>query len=213
MKKTILSILAMLLLGGTAFAQTLKVEAITPFNTTNPPSTIQVRSIGEMQITSKIKINEGDIITGSLTDIKDPKRLKRDATFKFKIKTVTNTHGQTVKVKGNNIAKYVPPFKLDKKEVAKNAALAVGNHFVEGLSMGYHAVEGAIKSEEGGSKRISSAAKNAYDHSVLSYASKGEEVEINPGDIFGLKFHSEDEIEEQETQNAPNYTYELPAQN
>ena len=163
--KKILVLAASLLIGTAAFAETLKVEAITAFTTENPPSQIQVKSLGELQITSKVKINEGDILTGRLTDIKDPKRLKRDATFKYEIRTITDANGNTVKVKGNNIAKYVPPFKLDKKEVAKDAALSVGNHFVEGLSMGYRAVEGAVKSENGAGNRISSAVENVYEHS------------------------------------------------
>lgn len=191
--KKILVLAASLLIGTAAFAETLKVEAITAFTTENPPSQIQVKSLGELQITSKVKINEGDILTGRLTDIKDPKRLKRDATFKYEIRTITDANGNTVKVKGNNIAKYVPPFKLDKKEVAKDAALSVGNHFVEGLSMGYRAVEGAVKSENGAGNRISSAVENVYEHSVLSYASKGEEIIINAGDVFGLKINSDEE--------------------
>lgn len=212
--KKLLVLAASFLVGVSAFADTLKVEAITPFTTANPPKTIQVRSLGEIQISPKVKISEGDILSGCLTDIKDPKRLKRNATFKYQIKTVTDAGGRTVKVKENNIAKYVPAFKLDKKEVAKSAALSVGNHFVEGLSMGYHAVEGAVKSENGAGNRISSAVENVYDHSVLSYASKGEEIEIKPGDIFGLRLNSEEEIEEYEAEHAPNYTYEVnqPAQ-
>lgn len=199
--------MASLLIGTTVFAETLKVEAITPFTTENPPSQIQVKSLGELQITQKVKIKEGDILTGKLVDIKDPKRLKRNATFKYEIKTVTAADGRTQKVKENNIAKYVPSFKLDKKEVAKDAALSVGNHFVEGISMGYRAVEGAVKSENGAGNRISSAVENVYEHSVLSYANKGEEVVINSGDVFGLKLNSEEEIEEYEAENAPNYSY------
>lgn len=200
--KKLLIVCAAFILGSSALAETLKVEAITPFSTTNPPEIIQVRAIGEIQLTPDIKINEGDILSGCMTDIKDPKRLKRNATFKYQIKTVTSSDGTSTKV--NTIAKYVPPFKLDKVETAKSAALSVGNHFVEGLSMGYRAVEGAIKSENGADNRISSAVENVYDHSVLSYASKGEDVVISTGDIFGLKIHSQDEIEAA----APNYTYE-----
>ncbi len=59
--------------------------------------------------------------------------------------------------------------------------------------MGYRAVEGAVKSENGAGNRISSAVENVYDHSVLSYASKGEEIVINAGDVFGLKINCSDE--------------------
>lgn len=194
--KKILLFTAAFVIGTSALAETLKVEAITPFSTANPPKTIQVRSLGEIQLSPKVKINEGDILTGCLTDIKDPKRLKRNATFKYEIKNVTDANGTSVKVKGNNIAKYVAPLNLDKKEMAKSAALSVGNHFVEGLSMGYHAVEGAVKSENGAGNRISSAVENVYEHSVLSYANKGEDIVINTGDIFGLKLRSDDDIDE-----------------
>ena len=172
MKRRILTALSLLLLTSAANAETLKVEAITPFTTENPPEKIQLRAIGEIQLTPKVKINEGDILTGALIDIKDPKRLKRNATFKYNIKTVTNAQGVTTKVKENNIAKYEPAFKLDKKELAKDAALTVGDHFVEGISMGFHAIEGAVSPEAEG-RRISSAVENVYEHSILSYASKG----------------------------------------
>lgn len=194
--KKILLFTAAFVIGTSALAETLKVEAITPFSTASPPKTIQVRSLGEIQLSPKVKINEGDILTGCLTDIKDPKRLKRNSTFKYEIKNVTDANGTSVKVKGNNIAKYVAPLNLDKKEMAKSAALSVGNHFVEGLSMGYHAVEGAVKSENGAGNRISSAVENVYEHSVLSYANKGEDIVINTGDIFGLKLRSDDDIDE-----------------
>lgn len=208
MKKLCLVLTAMII-GTAALAGTLKVEALTPFTTVNPPSKIELKSVGEIQLTSKVKINEGDILTGTLVEIKDPKRLKRNATFKYEIQTITNAQGKTITIKENNIGKYVPPFKLDKKEVAKDAVLTVGDHFVEGLSMGYHAIEGAVKSESGAGNRISSAVENVYDHSILSYASKGEEIVVNTGDIFGLKLNSEKEIEEYEAEHAPNYQYEL----
>lgn len=211
MKTKLLMILMLTVIGGTAYAETIKVEAITPFSTENPPHSVQLRSMDEIQITKKVKIHTGDILTGSLTDIKDPKRLKRDATFKFEIKTITNAQGETKSVKENNIARYVSPLKLDKKELAKDAALMVGNHFVEGLSLGYRAIEGAVDSEENGAlNRTTSAVENVYNHSILSCINKGEELVINQGDIFGLKINSEEEIEEYETEHAPNYTYELP---
>ncbi len=208
--KKLLILGAVLFIGTAALAETLKVEAITPFSTANPPATVKLRAVGEIQLTKKIKINSGDILCGCLTDVKDPKRLKRDANFKYEIHTVISTNGASYTVMENNVGKYVPPFKLDKKEVAKSAALSVGNHFAQGLSAGYRAIEGAVGSEAEG-HRLSSAVENVYDHSILSYASKGQEVEVKTGDIFGLKLNSEKEIEEYEAKNAPNYTYEAPA--
>lgn len=211
MKKFLISI-AVLFIGTSAFAKTVKVEAITPFSTINPPEQIELKAIDEIQLTKDIKVEEGDILTGHLTEIKDPKRLKRDATFKYEIKTVTNALGRTRYVNENNIGKYVAPFKLDKKEIAKSAALTVGDHFVGGLSLGYYALEGAI-GEEAKGHRIHSAVENVYENSILSYASKGDEIEIKTGDIFGLKLKAVDEPDEEETVGPPNYTYEMPDEN
>lgn len=210
--KKLLILGALLIIGTSAFAKTVKVEAITSFSTIDPPERIELKAIDEIQLTKDIKIEEGDILTGTLTDIKDPKRLKRDATFKYEIKTVTNALGRTKHVNENNIGKYVPPFKLDKKEIAKSAALTVGDHFVSGLSLGYHAIEGAV-GEEAKGHRIHSAVENVYENSVLSYASKGDEIEIKTGDIFGLKLKAADEPDEEETVGPPNYTYEMPDEN
>lgn len=210
--KKLLILGSMLIIGTSAFAKTIKVEAITPFSTINPPEQIELKAIDEIQLTQDIKIEEGDILTGCLTEIKDPKRLKRNATFKYEIQTVTNALGRTKHVEENNIGKYVAPFKLDKKELAKSAALSVGDHFVEGLSMGYHAIEGAV-GEEAKGHRLHSAVENVYENSILSYVSKGDELDIKPGDIFGLKLKAADEPDEDETVGPPNYTYEIPDEN
>ena len=210
MKKFICAIFISLFIATSTFAQTIKVEAITAFSTDAPPKTITFRAIDEIQLTPSIKISSGDVINAKLIDIKDPKRLKRDATFKIELKTLTTSNGKTIKIKENNIAKFVPEHKIDKKEIAKKAALTVGNHFVEGLNAGYRAIEGAVKSEESGFiNRTKSAGINVYENSALSLASKGNEIVINEGDIFGLKIHSNDEIEEIKTEIEPNYTYEL----
>ena len=209
MKRILLTSIAMML-GASAFAQTFHVEAITPFNTENPPHHVQMRALEDIQITPTVKIHQGDTITASMIDIKDPKRLKRNATFKFKILTVTSQVGHTTQIKENNIAKFIPEHKLDKKELAKKTALSVGSHFVEGLNAGYRAIEGAVTSEESGFvNRTKSAGKNVYDNSVLSFASKGDEINITSGEIFGLKINSQEEIDEFNAHNAPNYSYEM----
>lgn len=207
--KKILFLSVALIVGTSSLAETLKVEAITSFTTKNPPKNVQLKAKDEIQLTDDIKIQKGDILSGYLIDIKKPKRLKRNATFNYEIKTITNSAGQTVNIEENNVAKFVPSMHIDKKELAKNAALSVGNHFVEGLSVSYHLVEGAVNSESGLGNRMTSAVESAYDNSILSYIRKGKEVVINTGDIFGLKINSNDEIKKYNAKHAPNYSYEL----
>lgn len=88
--------------------------------------------------------------------------------------------------------------------MAKPAALGVGSYFVKGLSIGYSAVEGAVKNEDDG--RIKSGAKAAYESSPFSYVEKGSEIVIPKGQNFLLNFKLKDEADE------PNYEYTTPAE-
>lgn len=94
--------------------------------------------------------------------------MKRDATFTFVPLYYTNTVKNVVRINGYFPAKYTT--KLDKGELAKSAALGVGSYFVKGLSIGYSAVEGAVKNED--ENRIKSGAKAAYESSPFSYVEK-----------------------------------------
>ena len=89
--------------------------------------------------------------------------------------------------------------------------LSVGNHFVKGISLGYHAVEGAVKNEEG--NRFKSSAVSVYESTPFSYVEKGEEIVIPKNNIFILNFKVKGEENEEDK---PNYEFtplENPAVN
>jgi len=185
-KKIFLGFLILLSAGmlNKTYAQTVEVSALEAFSTANPPQNISVKLNMPLSITNEQILNSGVILTGSLADITDPKRLKRNASFKFKPKNYTDLDGTKHSIESDITASYTTT--LDKGDLAGKAALTVGNHFVKGLSMGVAAVKGAVKNESG--NRLKSSAESLYEASPVSYVEKGQELQFEENETFYLKF-------------------------
>lgn len=181
-------------------AETVEVEAITSFSTANPPASIAVKLNEPLQLTNTISLKAGDVIHGDLIDVVSPKRLKRDASFSFKPNFYMEPDGKTHDIDIAVVATYTKP--IDKGDLAKSAALGVGNFFVKGLSMGAAAVEGAVKNQE--DNRLKSSAVSVYEASPFSYARKGEDLDIKSAQIFYLKFPSPEKILKENEENNKN---------
>lgn len=182
-------------------AEILQVESLTKFSTAEYPAEVQLRALNDINLSADIQIKEGYTVTGKLTDVSSPKRLKRDAKFSFMPLYYVDYSGKTNMIKEPVEGKFTKDIEINKGELAKSAALTVGNHFLQGLSMGYYAVEGAVKNES--DNRFKSSVKSVYEHSPLSYVEKGQDIEINVHDVFGLKFKVDDDDEEYSVEVAP----------
>ena len=208
--KKIFTLLAMLIaFSAPAMAKTIKVEALSDFTTENPPKYMQVKAVTDLQLSSEIVIMPDYILKGQIVDVKDPTRLKRNATFSFVLLSYIDNSGKEHEIKDYFIGKYTTKF--DTASMAKSAALSVGNHFVKGISLGYHAVEGAVKNEEG--NRFKSSAVSVYESTPFSYVENGEEIVIPKNNIFILNFKVKGEENEEDK---PNYEFtplENPAVN
>lgn len=180
-----------------AYAQTIEVKALEDISTANPSKTTSVQLLEPVEIKKDKFVGKGAILNGNLIDVVSPKRLKRDADFTFEPKSYTDSEGKTRKIKANIKASYTEP--IDKKQVAKKTVTTAGNFFVQGFSMGVAAVEGAVKNQDG--NRFKSSVSSVYEASPLSYAKKGEDIEIKAGQVFFLKFPSYGKIDN-EVQNA-----------
>lgn len=172
-------------------AQTVGVISLDDFSTENPPKAISVKLIEPLEISETEVLDSGIVLTGDLTDVVSPKRLKRDADFSFCPKSYIDEKGKSHDLKLNIKASYTVP--VEKGQVAKKAALTVGNQFVSGFSMGVAAIEGAVKNGEG--NRLKSSVSSVYEASPLSFAKKGEDLYIKPEQVFYLKFPSSKKIE------------------
>ena len=177
-----------------ANAQTVKVTALDTISTVEPASKISVKLDQTLQVTNEQFLSSDVILIGKLTDVKQPSRLKKDAKFSFEAYEYKDLEGQAHKIDPHIVAKYAKP--LDKKSLAKNAALSAGGLVVKGFSTEVAAISGAIKNEQG--NRLKSSAVSVYENSPLSYFKKGNEIQIEKGQSFFLKFPK---IKNDDTQN------------
>lgn len=200
MKKIIIALLSLFLFQMNVSAATIKVESLSDFTTENPPETLEVKAVTDLFLDDGVLIIlEGNILKGNIVDVSSPKRLKRDASFAFVLTEYTDNDGKTHKVEQFVKGKFTTKF--DYKSTAKSVALGIGNHFVKGISLGYHAVEGAVKNEEG--SRLKSSAASVYESTPFSYVEKGEDIVIQKNQVFILNFKLKDDDDK------PNYEYTL----
>lgn len=199
MRKFVLFIM-LLLFSSPVLAKTIPVQSHADFSTENPPQTLSITILQDIELDENLSFTAGDIVEGEIVDVTDPKRLKRDAGFTFLPQKIKKGNGEIVQIKDNYPAKYTT--KLNKADMAKSAALGVGNYFVKGLSMAYSAVEGAVKNEQ--DNRLKSSANSVYESSPLSLVEKGGEIAIQKDQTFLLNFKTRKSEEE----NLPNYEYE-----
>ena len=192
MKKIILTVMCLPIMSISAQGAFLSVETVTTFSTAEPPETVKLKSLGELQLTPDVLIHNGDILTGELTHIKHAKRLKRDATFKYKINSVKPVSGKSFELTEHNEGKYIYEIKIDKRKLVTNAALKVGEQFASGITVSYRAIEGAVENRKDGLSGVAlGAVENVYDNSLLSYTKKGIEIEKKAGDRFYLSLKPE----------------------
>lgn len=181
-------------------AKPIAVEALSDFTTENPPKEMSIKLLEDIAVDDTLTIKAETIVDGNVVDVTDPKRLKRNASFTFVPTSYKDERGQVVVIKNYYPAKYTT--KINKGQLAKSAALGVGSFFVKGLSIGYSAVEGAIKNEK--DNRFKSSVTEVYQDSPLSYVEKGEELVIEKGQLFFLNFRTKDDVPEEDK---PNYEY------
>lgn len=187
MKKIILTALCLPILCATAYGAFLHVETITPFATPDPPEMVRLKSLSELQLSQDILIQNGDILTGELINIKKPRRLKRNATFKYRINYIKTSDGKNIEVTEYNVGRYASVANVNKRKVATSTALKVGELFASGITVSYRAIEGAVESRgEGASGVALGAVENVYDNSIFGYIKKGVEIQKKAGDKFYL---------------------------
>ncbi|MBO8430253.1 hypothetical protein IAC76_02590 [Spirochaetes bacterium] len=172
--------------GVAVYAETMQVMALSDFSTENPSEYIEVQIYNDVMLDENLSLRSGYRMKAKVVDVVSPKRLKRDAKFSIIPVSYKDFSGVEHPIEKEHVGKYSPKFDIDKGQLAKDAALAVGNHFVKGLSLGYHAVEGAVKNEEG--NRLKSSVVSVYESTPLSYANNGEEIVIKKNDFFSFKF-------------------------
>lgn len=193
MKKSFFIILFVLLIlfAQPAFSKNVEVKALEDFSTSNPPESISFIIEDDVVLKDSTVLHKGDTVFAKVDQVKNSKRLKRNATFTLFPEYYVDNQQVKHNFEHNFVAKYTTG--IDIKKPTKSAALTVGNHFIPGLSAGVAAIEGVVENSEG--NRAKSAVKSVYDSSPLSYVEKGKEIDIRKNDSFLLKFKLKDEDE------------------
>lgn len=189
MKKLLLTLAVILVTAGVCLAEDMKVKALCDFST-DSPSEIRVQTLQAMQLDEGVFIDAGSVVTGMMIDVIPAKRLKRDATFSFMPTSYTTPQKVRYKINRKYVGKFSPKIEIDKAELAKSAALSVGDFLVNGLSTGFYAIQGAVKDEKG--NRFVSSVNNVYENSFLSYVEKGGATCIKAESLFTFKFNKPD---------------------
>lgn len=205
--KKLLLILSALLIISPAMAKSVKVEALSDFSTENPPQFWKLKIVEGFIADNNFVVHPNSIIEGKITNVTSPKRMKRNASFTFVPHTYYDPQiGYTKDVKRDFEGKYSKKSDITAKKVAKKGAITAGNVFIGSfVGPGVALVEGVVNNEEG--NRAKSAVVSVYESTPLSLANKGTEMEFKKGQVFYMNFKLKEE--DFETQNEPNYSYEI----
>jgi len=194
MKKNILiSFLIMIFLSPAALAAKLKItaELIEPFSTEYPSRTVKARVIEDYKLNETQKIEKGSVFTGVVTEIKEPKRGKRDAHFYLRLTSYSvpskDNAVYDIKNTGNATAKATIYKPLDKKELALDAGATTAGFFIDYIALPVNFTRGVVEPYEG-KGRVESGVQKMYEKSIFSYLSEGKQMQLNKGDKINLTF-------------------------
>lgn len=193
-----LALILCMLVPQTAFAKKVKVQAITPFDSNNPPYNYTVK-LKESIINDNILLYENTIINGYIYQTIPPKRLKQNATFIYIPTSYIDVNG-TKHPLTNVVTQYTTKFRP--KQAITGALYMFGSVPVVLATAGYYATQGAMVDKNADNKeKLKSSAENVYVNSPLSLIEKGDYLHIKKNQEFLLNFTF---IKNEE----PNYNYQ-----
>ena len=188
MKKIFLFLFICLFTASPSFASDkIHVKALSEFNSVKPQQNFKVEVIESGNI-ENIQMIEGDIINCTLEKVTDPKRAKRDAKIYLHVVNYQDKLG-THEFNSPYSAKYAKTIvnvqevkKIPPRKIAKKAISTASGFFIKGGSYAVSFADGFVQNQE--DNRLKSGVKEVYDDSFLSLVEKGNEVNINIGDVM-----------------------------
>lgn len=191
MKKIFYTILFYFLITPFVFAQNILVESLTDFNANDDEKVFSAKVVEEAELSDGKIVRKDAVFTGTIVKTVEAKRGKRNAYLVIRPESY-ELNGTVHLIEDENLeAKVVGYSKRDYKKTALDAGLAVGGYFVKGLSQVFYFSKGLIIPDEDKS-RIKTAFHNVYENTPFVYIEKGEDVDIEKGDLLVLKvYHSE----------------------
>jgi len=175
----------------TAAAKNVLVQSLDDFTKNDIEKVFQAQVLEQETINSSLTLPENSIIKGKIIKVEEAKRGKRNAYIIIKPETIENGEN-VIKIENSCLeAKVVGYSKKDFKQTALKAGLTAGGFFVKGLGQVFYFSKGLILPDSDKS-RLSSAAHNVYENTPFVYIEKGDEIDIDNGDLLVLKFYHSD---------------------
>lgn len=174
-----------ILIPNSAFAKKVKVEALTPFDSNNPPHSFTIK-LNEPIFNDSLFLYKDTIINGYIYQTIPPKRLKQSATFIYIPTSYFDTNGKKQPIT-NVVTQYTTKFRP--KETLNSALYLFGGIPVALATAGFYAAQGAMEDKTAGNKdKLKASAENVYENSPLSLIEKGDFLKIARNQEFLLNF-------------------------
>ena len=166
-------------------ASTVKVvtETQEAFSTANPTKHVVLIVDGDYDLDNGEYIPHETIIKGTIVQIVEPKRGKRDAYAYMKINEFKLPNSAEIhKVDNPNaivkLSKYKP---FDIKSKSVDVGITAAGFLVKNITYPINFARGAVAGMEEGENPIVSGAQMTYEKSFFSYISKGKPLEVPAG--------------------------------
>lgn len=191
MKKIFYTILFYIAIAPAVLAQNILVQSMTKFEQNDNEKVFSAKVVEETELSDGKIIKANSILNGTIIKTVDAKRGKRDAYIVIQPESF-EIDGVIHLIEDENLeAKVVGYSKRDYKKTALDAGLAVGGYFVKGLSQVFYFSKGLIIPDDDKS-RIKTAFHNVYENTPFVYIERGDEIDIEKGDLLVLKVYHAD---------------------
>ena len=191
MKKIFYTILFYIAIAPAVLAQNILVQSMTEFEQNDNEKVFSAKVVEETELSDGKIIKANSILNGTIIKTVDAKRGKRDAYIVIQPESF-EIDGVIHLIEDENLeAKVVGYSKRDYKKTALDAGLAVGGYFVKGLSQVFYFFFFLIIPDDDKS-RIKTAFHNVYENTPFVYIERGDEIDIEKGDLLVLKVYHAD---------------------
>lgn len=194
MKRVIISALFMFFTFVPSMAENVMVESMGGFAEKEDIYSFKAKVVEDAIFESGLVFEKDAVVEGEIVKTVDPKRGKRNGYIIIRpiSYSIPSEDNEIKKIEDEFLeAKVVGYSKKNFAKMGLNAGLTVGGYYVKGLGQIFYFSKGLIKPDKG-RNRIQSAFHNVYENTPFVFLEKGEEVDIEEGDLLVLKFYHAD---------------------
>ena len=195
MKKFLILLMAFSFTMRMANATNVIVESLDSLNNKKINGEFSAKILEDAELTSGRVFKAGAILTGNVVKKVEAKRGKRSGYIVIQPVSleyngvVENFEEQDIEATVKGYSK--KSWKEKGAKAGLSAGLTIGSRNIPGLSQMFYFSKGFIKPQEDKS-RLESGVTSMYENSPFAYIEKGQEINIEQGDMLVLQFYHTD---------------------